>query len=571
MKVYSTDAPSPPRQYRLLMRLTISDDLKVGFFSTDHATQTEPSEIFPLKELSSSTQKLVQIIKSFQLDFGFLKELIQFKFEDRLKEESLNLFTILHDRILTIERHYQQNEDNMRKCYNQQLADAIAAIRGMYKQFFEIEEEEIASMHNSATAKITLLLKKLKKKEEVIKELREELERHEELGSQKFDYLATGTSPEKSTSEKENLEYKVENERLLQVIAELEEEIRLNLKENSVLEDEILNLKEMAEKDQKTIQKLTDGRDKLLSELDAEKIFVQEMLNKQKEEMEMRKKVRSTSIKSLKLVKEKEAAVFPWPSPSRILARTGSVSRPYSVFVTSENVKTNRVKTPRMSSKQEYPAGEQPLGGGLQAKPGTEGACGGGSVLLQPALSALQQVRSATPVPTLEEKTEKMSELKVEERQFLQKEIATLKATLENDRKKAERFRKESERISKIWEKKFFILKNSFYALKNEMFTRHTVFRQFAVLADTSFNYVKVKPLFVQSKMNLVTDSPSSGSDTYRALIDSRYTDTISDQKSFLLPSKEPLLETSMRKDSRTAASSARGSHFQPPEKTDST
>ncbi|XP_066089157.1 uncharacterized protein C10orf67 homolog, mitochondrial [Saccopteryx bilineata] len=512
--------------------LTISDDLKVGFFSTDHATQTELSEIFPLKELSSSTQKLVQIIKSFQLDFGFLKELIQFKFEDRLKEESLNLFTVLHDRILTIERHYQQNEDNMRKCYNQQLADAIAAIRGMYKQFFEIEEEEIASMHNSATAKITLLLKKLKKKEEVIKELREELERHEELGSQKFDYLATGTSPEKSTPEKENLEYKVENERLLQVIAELEEEIRLNLKENSVLEDEILNLKEMAEKDQKTIQKLTDGRDKLLSELDAEKIFVQEMLNKQKEEMEMRKKVRSTSIK----------------------------------------------------------------------------------------------VRSATPVPTLEEKTEKMSELKVEERQFLQKEIATLKATLENDRKKAERFRKESERISKIWEKKFFILKNSFYALKNEMFTRHTVFRQFAVLADTSFNYVKVKPLLVQSKTNVVTDSPSSGSDTYRSLIDSRYTDTVSDQKSFLLPSKairgedspeelpdplvlaglsgvtlrlriansgrrspqqrakcksaqdalgpqdaEPLLETSMRKDSKTAASSARGSHFQPPEKTDST
>ncbi|KAM8804072.1 uncharacterized protein C10orf67 homolog, mitochondrial [Rhynchonycteris naso] len=407
------DLESAIEQFRINPRLTISDDLKVGFFSTDHATQTEPSEIFPLKELSSSTQKLVQIIKSFQLDFGFLKELIQFKFEDRLKEESLNLFTILHDRILTIERHYQQNEDNMRKCYSQQLADAIAAIRGMYKQFFEIEEEEIASMHNSATAKITLLLKKLKKKEEVIKELREELKQHEELESQKFDYLATGTSPEKSILEKENLEYKVENERLLQVIAELEEEIQLNLKENSVLEDEILNLKEIAEKDQKTIQK-------------------------------------------------------------------------------------------------------------------------------------------------------------VEERQFLQKEIATLKATLENDRKKAERFKKESERISKIWEKKFFILKNSFYALKNEMFTRHTVFRQFAVLADTSFNYVKVKPLFVQSKMNLVTDSPSSGSDIPRSSIDSKYMDTISDQKSFLLPSKEPLLETSMRKD-RTAESPAPGSHFQPPEKTDST
>lgn len=42
-------------------RLNISDDLKVGFFSTDHATQTDSSEIFPLKELSSCTQKLVQV------------------------------------------------------------------------------------------------------------------------------------------------------------------------------------------------------------------------------------------------------------------------------------------------------------------------------------------------------------------------------------------------------------------------------------------------------------------------------------------------------------------------------
>lgn len=35
--------------------------------------------------------------------------------------------------------------------------------------------------------------------------------------------------------ERENLEYKVANERMLQIIAELEEAIRLNLKENSVL------------------------------------------------------------------------------------------------------------------------------------------------------------------------------------------------------------------------------------------------------------------------------------------------------------------------------------------------
>ncbi|XP_034884849.1 uncharacterized protein C10orf67, mitochondrial-like, partial [Mirounga leonina] len=113
--------------------LSISDDLKIGFFCTDHATQTDYSEILPLKELSSSTEKLIRIIRSLQVDFGFLKQFLQLKFEDSLKEESFNLFTALHDRILTIEKHYQENEDIIRKCYNQQLADAIAVIKGMYK------------------------------------------------------------------------------------------------------------------------------------------------------------------------------------------------------------------------------------------------------------------------------------------------------------------------------------------------------------------------------------------------------------------------------------------------------
>uniref|UniRef100_A0A2K6D6S8 Chromosome 10 open reading frame 67 n=1 Tax=Macaca nemestrina TaxID=9545 RepID=A0A2K6D6S8_MACNE len=125
-----------PHFISFVFRLNISDDLKIGFFSTDHATQTDSSEILSVKELSSSTQKLAQMMKSLQVDFGFLKQLLQLKFEDRLKEESLSLFNILHDRILEIEKHYQQNEDKMRKSFNQQLADAIAVIKGMYQVSF---------------------------------------------------------------------------------------------------------------------------------------------------------------------------------------------------------------------------------------------------------------------------------------------------------------------------------------------------------------------------------------------------------------------------------------------------
>uniref|UniRef100_A0A8C7EK87 Chromosome 10 open reading frame 67 n=2 Tax=Neovison vison TaxID=452646 RepID=A0A8C7EK87_NEOVI len=461
-------------------RLTISDDLKVGFFCTDHATQTDSSEILPLKELSSSTEKLIRIIRSLQVDFGFLKELLQLKFEDRLKEESFNLFTALHDRILTIEKHYQENEDIIRKCYNQQLADAIATIKGMYKQFFEVEEE--AFVHESTSIKMSILLKKLKEREEVIKELREELDQYEESRLQKFDAFARETM-----LERENLEYKVANERMLQIIAELEEAIRLNLKENSVLEDEIITLKEKVEKNHRTIQKLFDGRDRLMCELDYEKALVQEMINKQKEDMEARKKLGSIGSKSLKLVKGKETSLSPWPSQPRIPSRARAGSRPPSPSIsTSVTMKTKKVKTPKKSAKEEQPSAE--------------------------------------------------------DTRVLEKQIEILKADLENEKKKTERFKKESEQINKNWEKKFYILRNSFHVLKDEMFTRHTLFRQFAMLADTSFNYIKLKPLFVQSKTNLVTGSTSSGSDHTPLM--NKDMDVVSDQIFFSPLSKGRLSDT---------------------------
>ncbi|XP_030178693.1 uncharacterized protein C10orf67 homolog, mitochondrial [Lynx canadensis] len=477
-------------QCRFSPRLKISDDLKIGFFSTDHATQTDSNEILPLKELSSSTEKLVQVIRSLQVDFGFLRELLQLKFEDRLKEESFNLFTALHDRILTIEKHYQENEDIIRKCYNQQLADAIAVIKGTYKQFFEVEEETF--VQESATIKMSNLLKRLKEREEMIKDLREELCQYEESRFQKLDAFARETA-----LEREDLEYKLENERLLQIVSELEEAIRLNLRENAVLEDEIITLKETAAKDHRTIQKLIDGRDRLLCELDYEKSVVQEMINKQQEDMETRKRIESLSVKSWRALKEKETSLSLWSSQPRIPSRPGTISRARSPSSSLAPVKTKKVKTPKKSAKEEQPV-----------------------------------VRSPKPVGMHKEKKGRLPVAKMEDKHDLEEQIRVLRANLESEKRKIERFKKESEWINKNWEKKFYILRNSFHVLKNEMFTRHTLFRQFAVLADSSFNYIKLKPLFVESKMNLITDRTSSSSD-HTPVLDNKDTDVVSDQTYF--------------------------------------
>ncbi|XP_055152735.2 uncharacterized protein C10orf67 homolog, mitochondrial isoform X1 [Symphalangus syndactylus] len=505
---------SEPPQMRGSTRLNISDDLKIGFFSTDHATQTDSSEILSVKELSSSTQKLAQMMKSLQVDFGFLKQLLQLKFEDRLKEESLSLFTILHDRILEIEKHYQQNEDKMRKSFNQQLADAIAVIKGMYQQFFEVEEENVY-LQDASSVKTNILLRKLKEKEEVIKELKEELDQYEDFGFHKMESFAEETSSPKSNLEKENLEYKVENERLLQIISELEEEIQINLKENSGLEDELISMKEMAEKDHKTIQKLMDSRDRLREELHYEKSLVQDVINKQKEDKEMRKKYGSLSVKAVRSATGREASLSPRPkSPPSTTA-----SRPHSATMSVSSAGAKKAKTPKKALKEDQAV-----------------------------------ISYATPIGTHEEeKKMKISGSKVEDKHGLESQIEALKTNLENEKKKVERFRREADRLNKSWEKRFFILRNSFHVLKNEMFTRHTLFRQFAVLADTSFNYIKVKPLLVQSRTTMTGTSSSSHCTSSR---DSKHVDVVSDQASLQLspkgklsesPKEESLEEPSMR------------------------
>ncbi|KAG3257602.1 hypothetical protein H1C71_027381 [Ictidomys tridecemlineatus] len=465
------------QQFQFNPRFNISDDLKVGFFTTDHATQTDSSEILPLKELSSCTKKLVKIVSSLEQDYRFVKQFLQMKFEDRLQEESSNIFNDLHDRILEIERRYHQNEDTMRKCFNQQLADAIADIRGMYKKYFDVEEEK-AALQDATNIKLNILEKKLKEKERIIRELKEELERCEEAGFLKLDLFAKETSSPRQTFEKENSEYKQENERLLQVIAGLEEEIRLNIKENSVLEDEIINLKEISEQDQRTIQKLMDSRERLRYELECEKSVVQDMINKQKEDMELRKKYDSDFSKlDATLVPVSD---IPFSSPwVRLLEQVRGYSR-------------------------EDKVGSQILTG---------------------------QVKHLPPTKTQEERKAKASATRDEGRRILEMHVETLKANLENQKKKLERCKKESEQINKNWERKFHILRNSFHVLKDEMFTRHTLFRQFAVLADTSFNYVRVKPLFVQSKLNL-EETASSSSDYHLTLIEKKYPETVSDQLS---------------------------------------
>ncbi|XP_023488041.2 uncharacterized protein C10orf67 homolog, mitochondrial isoform X1 [Equus caballus] len=541
-RVLDSDSPDPaaPREAHGHLR---GSDGELGRLARDSRV---PKDLRPPRVHDSRIPVQFQETKSLQVDFGFLKQLVQLKFEDRLKEESFNLFTVLHDRILAMENHYQQNEDSIRKCYNQQLADAIAVVKGMYKKYFEVEEEQ-TSMQDTMAVKMNILLRKLKERDEIIRELREELELYEEFGFQRCESLIRDSSGAKTPLEKEAVDYKAENERLLQLVSELEEELQLNQKENSMLEDEIISLKEIAEKDHKTIQRLRDGRDRLLYELDFEKSLVQDMMNKQKEDIETRRKFEGLSVKSMRSAKGKEVTL-PSSQPGTQFSK-GTISRPHSASISSSSARTKKAKTPKKSSKEEelvdfltaMPRGSSGSGSGSRPRSRLRSR-GSKAESRRPSL-VTDQEKGEVIKNAHKEKKVKEPEIMAASKHSLEEEIEILKANLENEKKKSERFRKESERINKSWERKFFVLRNSFHALKNEMFTRHTLFRQFAVVADTSFNYVKVKPLLVQSKVNLA-ESTTSVNDFHGALIESKYLDIDGDQIAFVSSTKARLSET---------------------------
>ncbi|XP_042133970.1 uncharacterized protein C10orf67 homolog, mitochondrial isoform X1 [Peromyscus maniculatus bairdii] len=541
-------------QFQYNPRLTISEDLKVGFFTSDHATQTDCSEILPLKDLTQSTEKLIQMITSLQVDFGFLKDLVQLKFEDRLKEESWKIVSVLNDRILEMKKYYRQAEDVLRKSYQQQLSDAIAVVKGMYKKFFEIEAEK-AALQDATNIKMNVLARKLKEKEEILKGLRDELEQYEEIGLSKSETFAGETGSPKTFSEKEMMEYKMENERLQQVIAVLEEEAQMNLKENSMLEDEIMNLKEMADQDQRTIQKLMDSRDRLRYELDCEKLAMQDLINRQKEDMEIRRKYASISTK--KTTKGRDSAFYSRPSSrqskSVTLSEDGHVIRPPSASLSVSPKLKKKISKKYVGAAfvpsapvPEAPAAPEAAAAAAAAAVPIPGAAPGtaavpvalvttpvGSIVTDFTGKSEKEKHVTFLIPHLvpEELLVKLQALKDEDKKALQDQIEKLKAELENEKKKMERFRKEADRINKNWERKFIILRNSFHILKDEMFTRHTLFRQFAMIADTSFNYIRVKPLYVHSAMNL-SETPSPTSVYHSSMMEHKYVDVSNDEVS---------------------------------------
>ncbi|XP_051857613.1 uncharacterized protein C10orf67 homolog, mitochondrial isoform X2 [Antechinus flavipes] len=474
-------------------RVDLSDNLRVGYFSTDRATQTDISEVLELRQLSYTTQKLAKLTDVLQQDFKYLKLYLEMQFQDQLKEESMKLYQKLQMIIQEVVNLHEKNEDTMRKSFYKQLCDAIASIRGTYSQFFSVDED----LSHMPTVSMKVFKQRILEKNDLIKELQDKLATCKDNEWRKWESILDESTERMAYLAKEVGDLRKENERLTKLISGLEEDAQVCEKANTLLEGEVKTLKQKMDRDQKIIQKLTLMKQHLSEILEEEKKAILDMYDIQKEDLEeTRLFLEAESSESIKeeLLREEAEETKSLEDQESFIIKEEDVSPEESIKSISDEKPLTRSPTmsPEETIKSIYD--EKPLIRRRTTLPKT----------LMRKLTAipLSLMREKVPLSKLEQEKLEMEDVLWREtedsKQPLAYQISKLKRILEMQKKYLRCIQLESDQEIKMWERKYLILRNSYHALKNEMFTRQSVVRQFVTLSETSFNYNKAKPLYIQ-------------------------------------------------------------------------
>ncbi|XP_038652382.1 uncharacterized protein C10orf67 homolog, mitochondrial [Scyliorhinus canicula] len=259
-----------------------SDHLKIGFFKTDRATQTDVSDILELKEMSNDVKFLKKEIDILKRSVQSKTQILKSDYSMKLDQQSLDLYNRINDHNSYLRDMYQQRIEVLRNSFKQQLADEIARINAGFKKYCSeiYAQNEMSLQHSFTTMDV------LKQKDSLISSLKERL-----LQSEALQHLHQINFDVKDDFEHEELIE--ENEELKEQISFLKknadrmsETIHSSEIQITQLEQELIVLKEKTEKSLNTIRKLVTSEEHLKMQLQAEEYKREKMLETQKLKME---------------------------------------------------------------------------------------------------------------------------------------------------------------------------------------------------------------------------------------------------------------------------------------------
>ncbi|GCB72344.1 hypothetical protein scyTo_0006261 [Scyliorhinus torazame] len=259
-----------------------SDHLKVGFFKTDRATQTDVSDVLELKEMSNDVKFLKKEIDILKRSVQSKTQVLKSEHGMKLEQQSLDLYNRINDHNSYLRDMYQQRIEVLRNSFKQQLADEIARINAGFKKYCSeiYAQNEMSLQHSFTTVDI------LKQKDSLISSLKEKLLQSEALQQLHQINFDIKDDFEQEELIEENEELKEQISFLKKNADRMSETIHSSEIQINQLEQELIVLKEKTEKSLTTIRKLAASEEHLKLQLQAEEYKRERMLEAQKLKME---------------------------------------------------------------------------------------------------------------------------------------------------------------------------------------------------------------------------------------------------------------------------------------------
>ncbi|RNA30641.1 calponin homology domain-containing protein [Brachionus plicatilis] len=467
---------------------SISDQLKVGFYSTDRCTQTDESEIIVLKAATENLDYLCSEINRVKSDLKFAKNSSDNQFNQELNNKSIEIYQTINTKISELLSNQEQILERIRHAYKSKLANAISYFQKLsddQKRYFvtEIEKLNEKLKKKSTTSNSSELIRELQRKiaeqEITIKKLTDEFRETIENNNIENDRKIEELEAEKTSFQENNVNQQKR-------IHRLEEALNIKEEETERLNSDITNL-------QTQIENEKIHNEEISKEFHEFRVKSEQEKNKMKKEFEKQKIAMETKFNE----KMKE-------STEQIMHAAKQELKQQQML---QKQQENELMEERKRQEEEY------------------------QEMLRQQQEALERERIEK-----DKELERMKKNKKMEEENMRKEQLSIAESIQRDKERELSFAKsaanrDNELISKLksnetylkseinrlkrevhrnnetWEKKFDILKDSLHAIKHEMYLRQSLQKQSAHLAYASVAYTMNQAPSLQQQFQQTNDA----------------------------------------------------------------
>lgn len=479
---------------------SISDDVKVGFYSTDRVTQTNETEIIVLKNATENLDYLCKEMNIVKYDLNFAKNSFKNQFDFELHNKSIEIYGVINEKILKYKSQHEEDLLRIRAAYKSQLANAVVKVSKMIEEHYnerliELTKKKAMSQFKDEEyiSKIKELQRTIAEQEIQMKEIRENANKVDASEKIKTEYEA---KIEKLNDERDELL----NEfiKVQQKVARMEDALNIKDEETEKMMSEMTSLQLELEKEKIINQQISKEFQEFRTKTEQEKLKIKKEFDKQKVSIEskMHEKLKESREQIMNAAKQelKQQQEVQQQQTKMLIAQKKQQDEEYQRFLKEQEELLEKERLEKLNKEAEIEA----------IKKKTQQDQEKANQDLEKEKLTLQEV--------LQKEKEKeiiMNSVKTTRKEDMDL-IMKLKNNELNLKYEITKLKRELHRNNEEWEKKFDILKHSLHAIKDEMYLREKLKKQSSQLAYASVAYTMDQPPAIPLPAQQLTQSIDS-------------------------------------------------------------